>query len=128
MATIQIEVKLEGTAADALYVANELLDQGDLQTLFTDHEFDAGPLGVTDARCHAVPEGVEPSEGRVVLVLGGEVVETTIAKFLEDNTEGLGAHELDAIRALGPGQAFQGGGGASVPWSLVIVSAPSTDG
>ena len=51
---ILVELVITGDAADALYVANEVLDDGIFQTAFNEHEYDAGPLGVESAIVHIV--------------------------------------------------------------------------
>ncbi len=42
-------LEVEGKAEDAVYVADQLLDAGEPQTLVCDHECDAGPLAVVNA-------------------------------------------------------------------------------
>jgi len=50
---VTIELEIEGYTTDAGYVVDQILDAGVLQDAISEHEYDAGPLRVTQATSFA---------------------------------------------------------------------------
>lgn len=58
---------------------------------------------------------MDPIAARIVI---DDEHECSMGDFLDDNAEGLAAEDVSAILALGVGDTYHGGGGASATWTV----------
>lgn len=62
----------------------------------------------------------------LLTIAGDERVATTLADFLSENADGIDEAEAEAItETLRQGLVYEGGGGASVDWSVCHALDPS---